>query len=209
MQHLAALLMVMAAWTAEAGFSLARGEPLSTTDALAANVESASTLLEDAWVDTQITAQTPPLCKSLSECGWNGSTVAYADINSSKNLLLSGDASFEEDTSTPSSEAVPQPLQLTGVQSAQQHAETRLSLETEAVRLSLLLEQSCTESGPRQCWRSVNLNTRIHDTTSPRQLRPITVTFGESTDVRTTLSERLPTHTPLVTSLAQFRISNA
>jgi hypothetical protein len=208
MQHIAASLVVMAAWTAEAGGSLVRGAPLSTTNGLAANVDTAGTLSEDTWVDTQITAQTSPLCKSLSECRWNSSIATYADILSGKRMLLSGEASLEADTSTPSAEATPESLQFSGMETAKQNAVKRLSLETEAVRLSVLLGQSCTEYGPRQCWRSAVPKSHQHDSATPKQLRPITITFGESTGARTA-QELLPTQSPLIKSLGQFRFSNA
>jgi len=218
--HLTVALVGTAAWTAKAGYSLPHAvaksnyAPEFATGMFQAGEESTKMLLEDAWVDTSITAATPSLCKSLNECGWNRSITAYADILGSKRLLLSGDASYEEDDILleqlqKEREQLKQ-LQQLQVLAAQANAEERLAQEAHAVRLSLLLGQSCTESGPRQCWRGATQSSKgDDDTTAPKELRPISITFGEPHRSRSGRADLSPTRTPLITSLRHFKLPSA
>merc|ERR1719198_2814020 len=144
-------------------------------------------LFEDTWVDTRITAQTQSPCTSLGECGGNRSnTTAYADIIGSKMLMFSGGASSEDTDAKASPPSV-------GT------CEER-PLEAYAVRLSLLLKQSCTESGPSRCWRQSGAEAPPISSNA-RNLRPVTVTFGESHSSRTLLPESTHSQASLVTSL--------
>lgn len=190
-----ALIAVMAP-VANAGFALPVGVAQSTSlnagNTLRASVESM--FLEDAWVDTQITAPAPSPCKSLDECGWNRSDwnrsmVAYADIASSKRLLLSD---FEHATNS----------------EEQVMLEHRQILEASAVQLSLLLQRSCTEVGYRQCWRKP-LHVGTGTSEGPRELRPVTITFRESLDVRDMRRSLTAPPVPLITSLKHFRLNSA
>jgi len=181
-------------------------------------------LEDDAWVDTQITSSTPSLCKSLDECGWNRtswnmSVLAYADIISSKRLLLedalSEDAGIETPVALAAEESLLTPSPEAPV-AASANAD-RLSLEAHAVRLSLLVGESCTESGPRQCWRNSAAETLPKGaldtvgygvaTTTTRKLRPVTISFGEprGSGRHAPLSDE----GPLVKSLNHFRFTSA
>jgi hypothetical protein len=81
-------------------------------------------------------------------------------------------------------------------------------LEMHAVRLSLLLGQSCTESGPRRCWRSAGESFSTDSAASPKELRPITITFGKSWSSQA-VSETPPMQSPLITSMKQFRLTSS
>lgn len=178
---------------ARAGFALPLGvvQPTSSDAAttLQASVERAKTFLEDAWVDTQISAPTPSPCRSLNECGWkradwNRSIGTYADMLDSK-----------------------RPLAFTHVE--QTRPEQRTILEASAVQLSLLLERSCTELGPRQCWRRSSGAAEGPAPSGAKELRPVTITFGESNGSRDIRSSPSAARAPLVASLKHFRLTSA
>lgn len=205
-QHVAMTLIAMIAWVANAGYPLSPSIAKSTASLAASAFPAASmkTFLEDSWVDTQISAPTPSPCHSLDKCGWSGSDwnrsiVAYADIIGSKKLLLGEREDALSEHKTQREESV------------QVEASRREALELSAVHLSVLLSKSCTEFGPRQCWRR-----SIHDpavtgsiASASRQLLPMTITFGKShvpQDFRNTPSSA---RAPLVTSLKQFHLRSA
>jgi hypothetical protein len=175
--------------------------------------------VEDAWVDTQITSPTLSMCKSLTECGWNTtswnqSIIAYADILGSKRLLLTDTglelAAASSDTAAPPQVLAPDaevvvPQDEVVIASS---ANEKLALETSAVRLSLFLAQSCTESGPRQCWQSGARERHMSSSSasSPRKLRPVTITFAESAST-TRKAPSSSLEAPLIRSLKHFRLS--
>jgi hypothetical protein len=172
--------------------------------------------VEDSWLDAFATeAAAPSLCKSLSECGWNRSVGVYADIASSKrSLFLLADLSSESsDLATGVAREDVQAKADDDQRSLEQERsreieETRLALETQAVRLSLLLGQSCTETGPRQCWRSATPAARTGGTDT-KELRPVTVTFsGEPRSHRAAYDNTQNSKARLVTSLKQFRLAS-
>jgi len=187
---------------------------------------SAKGLLEDAWIDTSISPKTP-LCKSLEECGWNRSRASYADTPGSKILLLSG-ASFSDqqrcNVSAPAAiHAVPEVIAMPRTQSSSEFtseqqgriseldglkAAQRVALEMHAVRLNVLLSQSCMEFGPRPCWRTKGSDaiSKFQEGAAVRELRPITVSFRESHNSRVVRQVPAQTMPPLVTSLRAFRI---
>jgi hypothetical protein len=186
---------------------------------------SAKGLLDDAWVDTSISAKAPP-CKSLEECGWNRSRASYADTFGSKILILSG-ASYSDqqrcNASAPTAidafsevNAMPR-MQFSSVATSENQgriselesskAAQRVAVETHAVRLDLLLGQSCMEFGPRACWQtkgSVAIP-KSQKGVAVRELRPITVSFRESQGARVVRQVPAPTMSPLVASLRAFR----
>lgn len=88
--------------------------------------------------------------------------------------------------------------------------EEQLALETHAVRLSLLLGQSCTEAGPRQCWRrSAAASSMATSSTATRELKPVTLSFGEHLSSRAVRKEAKHEQSPLIQSLRHFRLSAA
>jgi len=165
---------------------------------LPASVADAKSLMEnDAWVDTTITSPTPSLCKSLGECGWNRtswnrSVLAYADIVSSKRMLL--DDSVVVEAEAPA----------VVIADASQD---KFSLESHAVQLSLLLARSCTESGPRQCSQGTATGADDASADSPRQLNPVTISFGGPRSSARKYSTS--TEAPLISSLRHFRKMSA
>jgi len=159
---------------------------------------SAKTFLEDSWVGAEIPAPSPSPCRSLNECGWkradwNRSIGSYAGMFDSKRLLLADDAFCE----------------LASKREEKARVEQRKILEASAVQLSLLLERSCTELGPRQCWRrSAGLLDRSSSSVT-KELRPVTITFGESYGSRDIRSAPSAARAPLVASLKHFRLTSA
>jgi len=213
-------LIAMVAPVAKAGYltpkffvDFAKSTPAFASGVLgkvSATVDSSKMLLEDAWVDTQITRSTPLLCRSLNECGLNktrrsSNVLSYEDVFnvfSSKRALLSVLTPVESNTA--SAETTPEAVQSTVA--VRSDTEGRLALELHAVRLSLLVEKSCTQSGPRQCWRS---GTQLAAAHSDKELRPMTVTFSELHGSKAAPKDPVPTQTPLVSSLRQFVLTSA
>lgn len=206
LQHVAAILITTAVWVANAGYSLSPRIAKSTPSlaASAFHAGSVRTFLEDSWVDTQISAPTPSPCQSLDKCGWNTtdwnrSIFAYADIIGSKQLLLAGheDALSEHETKREAS--------------VQVEAARRQAIELSAVQVSVLLSRSCTEFGPRQCWRrSIRSPVTVEGTRSAsRELRPVTIRFGDSDVSRDVRGTPASASAPLVTSLKHFHLSSA
>lgn len=193
--QLAAILLVVTAWFAEAGHPLPAAIAKSTKAFAASpfpvNTEGAKMLLEDGWVDTLTPEAFPSMCKSLTECGWNRSVVAYADLLGSKRLLFSEEIA----------EAAPAPVQVPATGS-----DRKADLEVHAVRLSLLLEQTCMESGPRACWRSAAQRNNVKG--GAKELRPVTITFGEPRSPAAAYSDRSDRQTSLVASLREFRLAS-
>lgn len=147
-------------------------------------------LLEDAWVDTQVTLQQPSLCTSLSECGWNGTAFAYADILGSKSSTFSDDVSIASGARDSPSTTI---------------LEERRALERHAVRLSLMLEDGCLKHGQRTCLRfGVPQNGDINRKAASRELRPITISFEREPSA----SRALLVEAPLITSLRDFHLSS-
>jgi len=186
--------------------STAKSSPAFSLSVFQAGADSRQRLLKDAWVDAQITAQSPSLCKSLSECGWNRSAVAYADVLSSKQLMFAEDASSQGvyhhsvsvdgifgDTATDKDDEASQ--------------EERATLEMHAVRLSVVLQQSCMENGSRACWRQHSAGTPI--VRGPRELKPISISFGEPQTLHAGRSGILPKSSTLIPSLKHFRLTTA
>lgn len=154
-------------------------------------------------MDTAVVSKdaTPSLCKNLHECGWNR-TVTYADILGAKRQMFSEVTDFEADTTAPQP-----PLQVAQVEAPV--PDDRLALERHAVQLSLLLGQSCTESRPRQCWRSTVQSSNIKSDSSRRALRPVTIIFGETHSSRAAPKDVGRSQAPLISSLRQFRLTSA
>lgn len=193
---IAMAVVTLAARGVNAGFSLSA---LQFANGLfPASVADAKSLMEnDAWVDTTITSPTPSLCKSLGECGWNRtswnrSVLAYADIVSSKRMLLE-DSLVEAEA--------PAVIQIADA------SQDKLSLESHAVQLSLLLARSCTESGPRQCSQDAATVADDASAGAPRQLRPVTISFGGPRGSARKFSTS--TEAPLISSLKHFREMSA
>lgn len=134
-------------------------------------VEVAKMLLDDTWVDLQVTSNSSDLqvtsiasaiCKNTTDSASGSSGAQVGLAGSTSPMIVAGAGA-----------AAPAPP-LSGVtpQMAARSKQEPPAIETQAVALSLLLERSCARSGSRQCLRSAHIH--------PRELRPITVTFGDS-----------------------------
>jgi len=225
LQRLVMTLIAVVAPVAKAGYltpkffvDFAKSTPSFASGVLgkvSASVDNTKMLLEDDWVDTQITRSAPSLCRSLRECGLNttspGSNVlSYEDVFnvfSSKRALLSVLTPVESNSA--STETAPEAVQSTVA--VRSDTQGRLALEMHAVRLSLLVEKSCTQSaGPRQCWRSGTQSSSQSDK-AVKELRPMTVTFSELHSSQAAPKDPVPTQiqTSLVSSLRQFVLTSA
>jgi hypothetical protein len=96
---------------------------------------------------------------------------------------------------------------------ARREVSERFALETNAVRLSLLVHRSSMESGRiRQCWHDRKQSSDHGNNAAARMLRPITITFSESRQsprgsLYSKSSELHHQLTPLVSSLKHFRLT--
>jgi len=264
------MVLVITVPAVEASFasSMATVEsrPLATAVNFAADIDqSAKALLADSWVDTWVAPRASSMCTSISECGWNRSMTAYADIAGSKQMLFSNDETAEAvlavgskvligDTDRTQKECsqllhtiativetdssqIPYKLDVNvngypvwlraqdvkqapteDLEKARSSAENggkasseeRLALETYAVRLSLLLGQSCTESGLRQCWRRSAVGGNVvTSSTATRELKPVTLSFGDHLSSRAVRKEAKHEQSQLIQSLRHFRLNAA
>jgi len=187
-------------------------------------MDSAKLFFDDAWVDTQITSFTPSLCKNLNECGRNKTVIAYADVLADKQLLFSEDKAygddfyeedqllFSEDTQVEANDVAHADLAIPAapresVFAASAVEDEHFIMETHAVRLSLLLAQSCTVSGPRQCWQAAKESSSSDSAATQRELRPMTISFGQP--ATPTRGSPASTQAPLITSMRHFRLNTA
>jgi len=202
----------------------AKSTPAFAAVGFSASMDSAKLFFDDAWVDTQITSFTPSLCKNLNECGRNKTVIAYADILADKQLLFSEDKAygddfyeedqllFSEDTQVEANDVAHADLAIPAapresVFAASAVEDEHFIMETHAVRLSLLLERSCTVSGPRQCGQTATQSFSSGKAVVPRELRPMTISFGRPG--MATHNDPASTEAPLITSMRHFRFGTA
>jgi len=203
----------------------AKSTPAFAAIAFPASMDSAKLFFEDAWVDTQITSVTPSLCKSVSECGWNRTAIAYADILADKQLFFPEDTAFGDDFYEEDQLLFAEDAQIEAFSdvahailaapaspresgfAASAVGDEHLIMETHAVRLSLLLAQSCTVSGPRQCWQAAKESSSSDSAATQRELRPMTISFGQP--ATPTRGSPASTQAPLITSMRHFRLNTA
>jgi len=184
--------VAIAAGVADAGFWTLM--PSLPAGGIPSDVEVAKMLLDDTWVDLQIKSNMSGICKSLSDCRRNGGSGTHPSVASSQTSLLAAGAGATPPG--PPSEVLPQ-----WSQTAASREQGQLAIESHAVALSLLLEHSCAKSESRRCLRSSHA--------SARELRPITITFGDSHASKLVRNVPLASAAPLITSLSHFGLEFA
>merc|ERR1719401_1996266 len=105
----------------------------------------------DSWVESQVVASNASFCSGVTNCGRNattGSLSIYDDSSSTKKTILFGDTACDAsehvasvDSTSPTSETIPR----VAAGSPDSRISQLLSLETVAVELSLLVQQSCSD----------------------------------------------------------------
>jgi len=179
-----------------------------TSSGTSLTLENVNLLLGDVWVDTQITTPLPSLCKSISDCGWNGEDM----FSRGSRGKLSSDGAM----TAPSLGIIAESVGIgeSAVANLQtEQASRRFALEVNAVHLSLLVQQGCMESGNRRrCWRSSTPGSFKTSSDTPRVLNPVTIEFSESRDPRSSSKTESPVllqhqfAAPLISSLKPFRL---
>eukprot|EP00930_Biecheleria_cincta_P074120 TRINITY_DN61346_c0_g1_i1.p1 TRINITY_DN61346_c0_g1~~TRINITY_DN61346_c0_g1_i1.p1 ORF type:complete len:246 (-),score=22.41 TRINITY_DN61346_c0_g1_i1:509-1189(-) len=211
-----AILISIAAGVADAGFG--KSLPSLSAGGLPSDVEVAKMLLNDAWVDLQITSNTSMLGKNLSDCRGNGSSGALSRVASSNASLLAASAGATSPAPPSVSGVLPQWPQM-----AAGREQRPLAIESHAVALSLLLENSCEKLRSRWCLRNSHASARelrpitvklgdSHESKlvrSARELRPVTVTFGDSHASKLLRNVPSASNAPLITSLSHLGLEFA
>lgn len=179
-------------------------------------VEVAKMLLDDTWVDLQVTSNASATCKNMTDSGSNRSSGAHAGLAGSNSPMVVAGAGA-------AAPAPPSGFTRQWPQMAARSKQEPPAIEMQAAALSLLLEHSCSSSGSRQCLRSSHIHPRelrpitvtfgdSHSSKlvrSPRELRPITINFGESHASKLLRNAPSAGETPLITSLSHVGLTHA